>query len=323
MSNTLIKHNLFETENVCSVCIATFKRPELLRKLIQSLFNQKNVNDIRLEIIVVDNDKDESAKDIINEFINTSLVTISYYKQPIQNISLTRNLALDKSTGKYLAFIDDDETADDYWVANLINSIERFNADAVFGYIIPVFDSNVPIWMKQREIYFKPMGQTGDPPLFRYTTNCLIKADTVKKNNIRFDPNYGLSGGEDGFFFDAMQKINSHFVVCREAISYEFIPAYRTTLRFTFSRFFQRGNNFGLNKIEVENNKFQKTRVLLFIKSIIAILFFGFQSIILLPNKKKWIFSFIRLSLNLGKLSAVFGKKFFIYKNEYKLTKKK
>ena len=245
MNNKFIKNTQREKENVCSVCVATFKRPELLRKLIQSLFDQKKIDDIILEIIIVDNDVEKSAKEIVAEFSDTSSITISYYEQPIQNISLTRNMALDKSSGNYIAIIDDDETADKYWIRNLIDALVKFNADAVFGYVIPVFDPDIAQWKKQREIYFLPMGKTGDPPLFCYTTNCLIKADKVNKINLRFDPKYGLTGGEDSVFFDLLSKYQAKYVVCREAISYEVVPRYRTELKFICNRYFQKGNNEG------------------------------------------------------------------------------
>ena len=183
MNNKFIKKTQREKQNVCSVCIATFKRPALLRKLIQSLFEQKKIDDIILEIIIVDNDIEKSAKEIVAEFSDASSITISYYEQPIQNISLTRNMAVDKSSRHYIAIIDD-ETADNYCIRNLIDTVVRFNADAVFGYVLPVFDSDIAKWMKQREIYFLPMGRTGDLPLFRHTTNCLIRSDKVKKFNL-------------------------------------------------------------------------------------------------------------------------------------------
>ncbi len=144
MNNKFTKTTQREKQIVCSVCIATFKRPALLRKLIQSLFDQKKIDDIILEIIIVDNDIEKSAKEIVSEFSDQTSITISYYEQPIQNISLTRNMTLDKSSGEYIAIIDDDETADNYWIRNLIDTIVRFNADAVFGYVIPVFPRNTP-----------------------------------------------------------------------------------------------------------------------------------------------------------------------------------
>jgi len=315
LNNDIIKNTQHENRSVCSVCVATFKRPEHLRKLVQSLFDQKEIDDIILEIIIVDNDDEKSAKEIVAEFSDTSSISISYYEQPIRNISLTRNMALDMSTGNYIAIIDDDETADKYWIRNLIDAAVRFNADAVFGYVIPIFDPSISKWKKQREIYFLPVGKTGNPPLFCYTTNCLIRADKVNKINLRFDPNYGLTGGEDSVFFDLLSNYQTKYVVCREAISYEVVPGYRTELKFICNRYFQKGNNEGRIINDKVQSKFQKIRIL--IKSLLGIGFYGLQSFFLLPFRKKWIFGLIRLYYYSGLFLAVFKLKSITYKTEY------
>lgn len=315
MNSKFIETNHHEKEIVCSVCVATYKRPELLRKLIQSLFEQKNIDNILLEIIIVDNDINRSAKEIVAGFSNTSSVTISYYEQPIRNISLTRNMALDKASGKYIAIIDDDETADKYWIRNLIDTIEKFNADAVFGYVKPVFDSGIAEWKKQREIYFLPVGKTGDIPQFCYTTNCLVRTEKVKKYELSFDPKYGLTGGEDSVFFELLLECGAKFVVCKEAITYEVVPQYRTDLYFICKRYFQKGNNEGRIINDGEKSIFQK--IIILIKSLLGIGYYGLQSFILLPIRKKWIFDLIRLCYYCGKFLAIFKLKSLADKAEY------
>jgi len=315
LNNTATKTIQPEKQNICSVCVATFKRPELLKKLIQSLFEQKNIDDILLEINIVDNDVEKSAEIIVSEFSNTSSKAISYYSQPIQNISLTRNMALDKSSGQYIAVIDDDETADNYWIRNLIDAIRKFNADAVFGYVVPDFDSEIAPWKKQREIFFEQLGETGNSPTSYPTTNCMIKADKVNKYNIRFDPKYGLSGGEDQIFFRSLSKYEVKFVVCMEAITYEKISMHRAKLKSILKRAIHQGNAFGIIVISSVNNKFSKVIFLLLVKSLLGIGYYGLQSLIFLPLKKKWIISVIRLCLNIGKLLSIFQMKLLLYKN--------
>lgn len=315
MNDKFIKNIQRENKNVCSVCVATFKRPELLRKLIQSLFDQNNIDDIILEIIIVDNDIKKSAKEIVAEFPDSPSINISYYAQPIQNISLTRNRALDIASGKYIAIIDDDETADQYWIKNLIDTLIKFNADAVFGYVIPIFDPDIAHWKKQREIYFLPVGKTGDCPLFYYTTNCLVKTDKIKKFDLRFDPKYGLTGGEDSVFFDLLSKYQAKYVVCREAISYEAVPRYRTELKFICHRYFQKGNNEGRIINDKVYSKFQK--IIILIKSLLGIGYYGFQSFLLLPIRKKWVFGLTRLCYFYGQFLAIFKLKSLIDKTEY------
>lgn len=300
----------------CSVAIATFKRQIMLHNLIDSLCNQNKNPNIELEIIIVDNDINLSAKHIVDKFKGTNNISIYYYSQPIQNISLTRNVAIDKSSGEFIAIIDDDETADPKWIQNLLSTALKYNADVVFGYVEAVFPANVPVWIQQREIYFHPMGKTGDNPIFRYTTNCLIKSETIKKYNIEFDPEYGLSGGEDSFFFNALEKLGAKFVVCREAITYEMIPVDRTKLSYLFKRSIQKGNNFAKQYIELNEKKYLIKKIELLLKSILAIIIYGNLTILLYPLKKHWIFRYIDFVQNLGKVSFIFNFKPLLYKGD-------
>jgi len=322
LNNDNVKTSQLNDQIVCSICIATYKRPELLEKLIQSLIGQKELDNIQLEIVIVDNDIEKSAKEIVAEISANSSMKISYYEQPVQNISLTRNMALDKSSGHYIAIIDDDETADEYWIRNSIDAIVRYHADAVFGYVIPVFPTSTPIWMQQRELYFMPMNKTGDPPLHYYTTNCLIRAKDLKKLNLKFDPAYGLTGGSDRVFFDLLSSYKFKFVVCKEAITYESIPEHRTKLKFFCNRFIQKGNNYGRVVIYSEGGKYYKKVLILFVKSLLGLGYYGLQSILFYPFKTKWIFSLKGFCLNVGKLLAVLKVKMFIYKTESSNYKK-
>ena len=74
MNNKFIKDSQGK-KIICSLCIATFKRTALLRKLIQSLFEQKKIDDIILEIIIFDNDIEKSAKEIVAEFSDQTSTT--------------------------------------------------------------------------------------------------------------------------------------------------------------------------------------------------------------------------------------------------------
>ena len=133
-----------------------------------------------------------------------------------------------------------------------------------------------------------------------------------------FDSEYGLSGAEGRVFFDLLSEYKFKFVVCREAIAYEVVLKYRTKLKFIFNHFFQSRNNIVWRAIESGNNKFRRIKFFYFIRTLLGGIYYGLQSLFFLPLKRKWIFSFIGLSLNLGKQAAVFGKKFYIYKTVHK-----
>lgn len=93
-----------------SVALCTYKRNLLLQKNLKFLLQQKTSK--TFEIIVVDNDYSASARDAVEHFrieAQNYNIQLRYFVQPEQGISSARNLSVEMSLGKYLAFIDDDE----------------------------------------------------------------------------------------------------------------------------------------------------------------------------------------------------------------------
>ena len=81
------------TKTLISACIATYRRPEGLRKLLASIEELTLPDHVDLEIIVVDNDP-PSAANLITDHAATSRFAVHALTQPEPNISLTRNCLL-------------------------------------------------------------------------------------------------------------------------------------------------------------------------------------------------------------------------------------
>ncbi|TFG60983.1 MAG: glycosyltransferase family 2 protein [Deltaproteobacteria bacterium] len=94
-----------------SACVCTYRRPDLLGKLLDSLEAQVLPEEVDLEVVVVDNDPGRSGAPIVRRFTDTGRTRFSYFVQPVKNISLTRNVSVRNASGEYLLFIDDDEVA--------------------------------------------------------------------------------------------------------------------------------------------------------------------------------------------------------------------
>jgi len=292
---------------VCSVCIATFKRPVLLKKLLNSLVDQILPEDVEIEILIVDNDAEKSAKSIYEQFLDTSQFQIHYYTQPIKNISLTRNMAVEKATGEYILFIDDDEVASQEWIANLLFTLKEFNADAVFGRVISYFIGAPPLWVTKCFLYNRPAPPTGTEALSTRTGNCVVKSSLLKEIRGPFNPEYGVTGGEDTQLFEKLRHKGAKFVNCYEAWTSEFVPPERTQIRWLLKRAFITGNNHTRRRIEFAQSGKIKIR---FIQAIIGICYSIISLfLILIPVPKKiwrvhWV---LKVAANIGKLYAVFG----------------
>src|SRR5215475_8987660 len=83
-----------------AVCVCTYRRPVLLRRLLLELQKQETGGLFDYSIIVVDNDDQRSAEDTVNEVKASSRVPIVYCNEPRQNIARARNKAVEVANGE-------------------------------------------------------------------------------------------------------------------------------------------------------------------------------------------------------------------------------
>ncbi len=292
---------------LCSICIATYDRLGLLFELLDSLEAQELPPNVRLEMIVVENDARRQAESLVEDFRRKSAHSYIYAVQPEKNISLTRNAAVSVSRGDFILFIDDDETAASDWAARLLSAQRRYDADAVFGYLRPRFHEEAPSWVRSRRLYYPPMPETGSPARAAYTGNCLIKASALKSLSGPFDPEYGLTGGEDVHLFQRLRKRGARFVTCKEAVIDEKIPPDRTTFSYLFKRWLRGGYIHTRRHLELGPGSKTARSAHMLIKS----LGFGTVSLFLavacLPVRDQSLFWMMRAGSNLGRFLAVLG----------------
>ena len=127
------------------ICICTYKRPALLQRLLDKLTQQEGLGSLfEATVVVADNDREETARAVVQAFANTSTLTVGYWVQPVPNIATTRNLALQHATGEYLAFIDDDEFPITGWLKSMLYACQGHGVAGVLGPVLPHFDDKAP-----------------------------------------------------------------------------------------------------------------------------------------------------------------------------------
>src|SRR5450755_2472347 len=83
-----------------AVCVCTYRRPALLRRLLLELQKQETRGLFEYSIVIVDNDDQRSAETTVNEVKAVSQVPIVYCNEPRQNIALARNKAVEVAIGE-------------------------------------------------------------------------------------------------------------------------------------------------------------------------------------------------------------------------------
>lgn len=90
----------------CSLVVATYKRPQEVRKLIEAL---RQLPDLPAEVVIVDGSPDEATGEALTDpaQLDGLPFDLVYVRSPA-GLTRQRNVGIDASRGRYLFFLDDD-----------------------------------------------------------------------------------------------------------------------------------------------------------------------------------------------------------------------
>lgn len=224
-----------------------------LYKCFQSI---ETIKEIDFECLIIDDGSEKETGDFCREYVKKNKKFKYLYKKN-GGVSSARNLGLDNAKGKWVYFVDSDDTIS-------IENIKHFlksNAELVFTDITMIDSKNrVHIWnaFNQPEgklevsDVLKRMVVTG---IINGPVGKFIKSDFIKKYNIRFDESMII--GEDAVFLLSMLKDVTSMYYFRES-SYIYYKDNQTSDRRMLNNIdvYIDNNSVMYNKMsEVINNK--------------------------------------------------------------------
>lgn len=282
-----------------SVCICTYKRPQLLKRLLDDLGTQDTNGLFTYSIVVADNDQLRSAEALVSDFAAASNIAVTYCVEPQQSIALARNKAVQNATGDYIAFIDDDEFPVKHWLQTLFAACDKFGVDGVLGPVKPLFREGVPGWIVKGRFYDRPCYQTGLVLAHGQTRtgNVLLKEHVLRDTNSPFRPEF--RAGEDVDFFRRAIEQGRVFIWCNEAVVYEAVPPSRWKRLYLLRKALLRGACAALRPT---------VGVLDITKSVVAVPIYGLAlPFAALLGQHRFMDLLVRLCDHLGKLLALLG----------------
>jgi glycosyltransferase involved in cell wall biosynthesis len=231
--------------NHISVCICTFKRPELLRQLLEALERQQTEDLFTFSVVVADNDPAQSARQVVDLFLSTARIQVTYCFETELNIALARNKALENATGEFIAFIDDDEFPVDDWLWNLFKTLSSHGVEGVLGPVKPYFQPEPPRWVIDGKFFERPTYPTGYKLNYTETRtgNVLFARKILDGLEVPFRPQFNTAG-EDVDFFRRMMEKGYKFIWCEQGFVFEVVPADRCSRSYLLKRALLRGSNF-------------------------------------------------------------------------------
>ena len=291
-----------------SVCIATYRRLDRLSALLDDLTRQEL---LPYEVVVVDNDATGSAAAVVEGHRKTTPpYTVHYSIQPLKNIALTRNQTVERASGEWLAFIDDDERAPPFWLARLAAAAEAHAADGVLGPVEPVVPPEAPLWIRKGRFYdfhHMPSGTIVPPNRLRFG-NVLLRALPLRSLATLFDPAYGVTGGEDGDMLSRLALAGARIIWCDEALVYEPVETSRLSLSWLLRRSLRGGQDFARHALAGRYGPRHKRRSRLFAVALLQLLAAAGLAVLALPiGRHHAVHWLAKASANLGKLTIFIG----------------
>jgi len=226
-----------------TIMIPTQRRPDGLSVAVASVLAQQGVDFAELELIVVDNDQVDSARQRIEMAATSAPCPLLYVHEPRAGVANARNAGMARASGDFIAFLDDDEEAPVGWLAALLATQARHDADVVFGPVRARAPDSVAEHRDYLERFFSRLGPAeegvidhyygcGDSLLRRAALPDPVSPFAVERNQI---------GGEDDMLFGQMQAAGARFAWAPQAWVWEDPVPARLTLDYTIARAFAYG----------------------------------------------------------------------------------
>jgi succinoglycan biosynthesis protein ExoM len=236
-----------------TVICCTKDRPHLLSLCLESVLAGHR---LPREIVVVENSPAPRCEDIValarDRTRQAGLpVDVRYAVERTPGISYARNTGVALGRERYVAFIDDDETADVGWLANLFRTSRAYTADIVCGPVIPLFPQATPDWLARSGAFRRYSGPTGPcPRKAGGTGNVLFSRAALQERDEPFSTRYALTGGSDSDLFAWLRLRGFRFAWSAEAVVFEQQERERLSVRWHVRRGYRTGWCYASQELE-------------------------------------------------------------------------
>lgn len=224
--------------------ICTFKRPKMLDACIDSILSQSLPPEWSIELLIVDNDAEQSAAKIMHDY-QDAIMPIVYVCEQNQGIPFARNRGCLESLNRnadWILFVDDDETADANWLMAYFVAMKKYTGDVYSGPVRYIFPDNHADWLGN-----KGDSETPDGALKRRasTNNALVHRKVFEQSGygLMFDIDMTFTGGSDTDFFIRYEKMGGKIIHVANAVVAEVVISNRLKMLWRLSRQYRSSTN--------------------------------------------------------------------------------
>ena len=258
-----------------TIAMLTYRRNDYLAQVIPELLAQADdVCDAQTtaSVLIVDNDPQAGARAVVeaaraalageqSQAAETSRAADSdaaaatsrlvYVHEPEPGIVAGRNRALSQAHGSdALVFIDDDEIPSPGWLKALVSTWRSQGCAAVTGPTPPTFEVDPSVWVTASGAFDSWEAADGAQVRSADTGNLLLDLAVVEDLGLRFDPRYGLTGGEDSLFTRQLTRAGGVIRFAAGAVVTKRVPAVRARRTWVLERSLRSGSSWARVRID-------------------------------------------------------------------------
>lgn len=258
-----------------TIAMLTYRRNDYLAQVIPELLAQADdVSDAQttVSVLIVDNDPQAGARAVV-EAARAALAgeqsqaaepsgaadpaaasatsRLVYVHEPEPGIVAGRNRALSQARGSdALVFIDDDEIPSPGWLKALVSAWRAQGCAAVTGPTPPAFEVDPSAWVTASGAFDSWEAADGAQVRSADTGNLLLDLAVVEGLGLRFDPRYGLTGGEDSLFTRQLTRAGGVIRFAAGAVVTKRVPAARARRTWVLERSLRSGSSWARVRID-------------------------------------------------------------------------
>ena len=125
-----------------SICIVTFRRPDLLKRCLDSLPSQlEKFDPCQYQVIVSDDCPARSSYEVVS---GSGFAT--WVQGPNRGVAANRNNAANAASGDWILYLDDDEIVGNIWLDTIYNAILSRKFDVIEGRVEPTNFPDSILW---------------------------------------------------------------------------------------------------------------------------------------------------------------------------------
>ena len=257
-----------------TIAMLTYRRNDYLAQVIPELLAQADdVCDAQTtaSVLIVDNDPQAGARAVVEAAraalggeqpeaaesagaADSDAVAMSrlvYVHEPEPGIVAGRNRALSQAHGSdALVFIDDDEIPSPGWLKALVSTWRAQGCAAVTGPTPPTFEGDPSAWVVASGAFDSWEAADGAQVRSADTGNLLLDLAVVEGLGLRFDPRYGLTGGEDSLFTRQLTRAGGVIRFAAGAVVTKRVPAARARRIWVLERSLRSGSSWARVRID-------------------------------------------------------------------------